>query len=63
MPTIEEPWEAPWDTRTHGRQGTLQDVERYKQAFGRPGVATGAINYMRAALDTMTRSPNLAIDQ
>jgi hypothetical protein len=26
----------------------VQDVERYKQAFGRPGVPTASLNYYRA---------------
>lgn len=35
----------------------LQDIERHKQNFGRPGVAHATINYYRAMVDTNTRKP------
>lgn len=35
----------------------LQYIERYKQAFGRPGAATALINYYRGAVDLASRYP------
>lgn len=34
-----------------------EDIERYKQNFGRPGMARAAINYYRAMVDANTRKP------
>ncbi|PSC74763.1 epoxide hydrolase [Micractinium conductrix] len=42
---------------------TKEDIERYKQAFGRPGAATAAVNYYRAMIDMNTRSPAPALQQ
>ena len=36
---------------------TKDDVERYKQAFARPGSLTAAINYYRAIIDAATWAP------
>ena len=36
---------------------TKDDVERFKQAFARPGSLTAAINYYRAAIDAATWAP------
>jgi hypothetical protein len=33
----------------------LQDIERYKQAFGRPGAAKALLDYYRSLVDTRTR--------
>ncbi|KAL4421797.1 hypothetical protein ABPG77_009603 [Micractinium sp. CCAP 211/92] len=36
---------------------SAEDIERYKQNFGRPGMAHAAINYYRAMIDANTRKP------
>jgi hypothetical protein len=40
---------------------SLQYIERYKQAFGRPGAATALINYYRGAVDLASRYPAPAL--
>lgn len=35
-----------------------QDEERYKAAFGQPGVATATLNYYRSFVDATTRRPD-----
>lgn len=37
---------------------SLEEVERYKQAFQRPGTATAALNYYRAFVDEVTLKPS-----
>ena len=41
-------YHAPWP------DAVLQEVERYKAAFSRPGSLTAAIHYYRAAMRTGT---------
>lgn len=40
-----------------------QDVERYKQALGRRGALTAAVNYYRASFDNATRHPIPVVDR
>ncbi|KAL4431408.1 hypothetical protein ABPG75_006664 [Micractinium tetrahymenae] len=39
------------------RYFTPEDIERYKQNFGRPGMAHASVNFYRAMIDTNTRAP------
>lgn len=40
-----------------------QEIERYKQAFGRPGTPTAAVNYYRSLVDANSRSPIPQLNQ
>lgn len=41
----------------------MQDIERYKVAFSRPGALTAALNYYRALLDEATLHPDPSIQR
>jgi hypothetical protein len=41
----------------------LQELERYKQAFGRPGTPTAAVNYYRSIIDANSRRPIAQLNQ
>jgi hypothetical protein len=40
-----------------------QEIERYKQAFGRPGTPTAAVNYYRSLVDANSRRPIPQLNQ
>lgn len=60
---VQDTFIAPPFAPNHPDVFSNEDMERYKQAFGRPGAATATVNYYRSLIDLNSRRPAPALQQ